>query len=235
MGREYNSETPALGWDPLHHRDIKPSDIFLDKPIAQYRGYPNPVLADFDAAEPFEPEDKTEGGTELFRAPETNSPKAYGEPDTRSDIWSLGMVTWELINANRRQKTFKQLRVAAIKRLEPKFEFEDPFESYDRVGASYTSHLLGLIKGCLKIDPDERPTIPELRAQTERELKRIQNICGSIKGEQVEERQNVRGIGLDRFPLRWKYQGMKRKREGADDDMGEEAGKMDRERALKRW
>lgn len=77
----------------LIHRDIKPGNIFVDE-LGRFR------LGDFGVARTA---DKTMGGmskqgTENYMAPEVYSGKEYGPT---VDIYSLGMVLYQLMNANR--------------------------------------------------------------------------------------------------------------------------------------
>lgn len=77
----------------LIHRDIKPGNIFVDE-LGRFR------LGDFGVARTA---DKTMGGmskqgTENYMAPEVYLGKEYGPT---VDIYSLGMVLYQLMNANR--------------------------------------------------------------------------------------------------------------------------------------
>jgi serine/threonine protein kinase len=53
-GRTLTSDVKST-WTPLHHRDIKPNNVFLDMPEDPYLGYPKPLLGDFDISVPFGP------------------------------------------------------------------------------------------------------------------------------------------------------------------------------------
>lgn len=75
------------------HRDIKPSNIFLS-PLGHYK------LGDFGVARTL---DKTSGalsakGTFLYMSPEMAKGLAY---DHRTDLYSLGLVLYRLLNRNR--------------------------------------------------------------------------------------------------------------------------------------
>jgi serine/threonine protein kinase len=73
------------------HRDVKPGNILLDKPRV------NAVLADLGSAGRIDPDTGTApdyGGTPLYLAPEA---KPTGQVTVRSDLYSLGVVTVEML------------------------------------------------------------------------------------------------------------------------------------------
>ncbi|UCC99333.1 MAG: serine/threonine protein kinase, partial [Phycisphaerales bacterium] len=103
------------------HRDIKPSNIL----VAVHGQRPVPKIIDFGIAKaiaqpPGEKTSYTEQG-QLLGTPEYMSPEqaemAYGQVDTRSDIYSLGVVLYELL-AGVPPFDAKKLREGGIDRIQ---------------------------------------------------------------------------------------------------------------------
>ena len=93
MGTDLCSALIACGQKGIVHRDIKPSNIFVS-PMGQFK------LGDFGVARKL---DRTSGlysakGTFPYMAPEVFHSKPY---DQRSDVYSLGLVLYHLLNKNR--------------------------------------------------------------------------------------------------------------------------------------
>ncbi len=93
LGQDICEALVACGEKDLIHRDIKPANLFVDR-----RGHYK--LGDFGTARL----DKSGGtmtqraGTELYMAPEV---LRGGHYDKRVDIYSLGLVLYQLMNGNR--------------------------------------------------------------------------------------------------------------------------------------
>lgn len=86
----------VIGLSRLHelkivHRDIKCANVFLTKEGTVKLGDLNVSKIAKEANL------KTQTGTPYYASPEVWSDKPY---DHRSDIWSLGCVTYELITLN---------------------------------------------------------------------------------------------------------------------------------------
>ena len=74
------------------HRDVKPANIFVDK-LGNYK------LGDFGSARRDNGTAMTQkAGTELYMAPEVMQGNHY---DCRADLYSLGLVLYQLVNGNR--------------------------------------------------------------------------------------------------------------------------------------
>ncbi|KAI6089068.1 kinase-like protein [Hypoxylon rubiginosum] len=121
------------------HRDLKPENVFL--------GEGNSVkLGDFGLSKMIQSHDfaSTYVGTPFYMSPEICAAERY---TLKSDIWSLGCIIYELcareppFNA----KTHFQL-IQKIK--------EGKVPALPRV---YSAELMGVIKDCLKVNPDLRP------------------------------------------------------------------------------
>src|SRR5262249_30803445 len=80
------------------HCDIKPANIVLD-------GDGNPKLVDFNVARLTDLDSSQIGGTLAYMSPEQldlfNQSVAPPRLDGRSDIYSLGVVLWELVTGSR--------------------------------------------------------------------------------------------------------------------------------------
>merc|ERR1712046_96890 len=98
------------------HRDIKPANMLQAKNLkADDLEKPCLLLADFGVAELFEDYQKMQSmvrGTVLYMAPEV----FINEVSPRTDIWALGIVTFELLcgqrpfNATNPMAMYAQLR-----------------------------------------------------------------------------------------------------------------------------
>lgn len=88
---------------------------------------------------------ETQTGTPYYASPEVWKDQAY---DSKSDIWSLGCVLYEMITLN------------------PPFRAEDMEGlynkvirgSYSRIPAQFSQDLSTLIKALLQTDPNRRPS-----------------------------------------------------------------------------
>eukprot|EP00928_Gymnodinium_smaydae_P028809 TRINITY_DN21873_c0_g1_i1.p1 TRINITY_DN21873_c0_g1~~TRINITY_DN21873_c0_g1_i1.p1 ORF type:complete len:954 (-),score=181.30 TRINITY_DN21873_c0_g1_i1:178-3039(-) len=121
------------------HRDLKPMNIFLTK-------RDEVKLGDFGVAKLLEGSAagaQTQIGTPLYLAPEVLKQETYG---TKSDLWSLGVVTYELA-ALVVPFTAVSLPAVAMRILEG-----DP----DPLPGRYSEHLSWVTMGLLRKNPNER-------------------------------------------------------------------------------
>ncbi len=143
------------------HRDLKPGNVFLDA-RRQVK------LGDFGLARILRSSieyARTHVGTPYYMSPEQVSEKSYNE---KSDIWSLGCLTYELINLNPPFRATNQLALA--KKIHQ--------GRYDPIPRHYSQELRSVVRSMLMVDPSRRPTITQVvqiataAEQREREKKR---------------------------------------------------------------
>ena len=141
------------------HRDLKPDNIFL--------GDDNLVkLGDFGLSKLMQSHDfaSTYVGTPYYMSPEILASERY---TLQSDIWSLGCIMYELcsrvppFNGNSYLELVQRIKVGM----------------FPEIPAMYSPELQSVIKSCLKVNPDSRPTtrkllnMPSIRAtRREREV-----------------------------------------------------------------
>ncbi len=178
----------------IWHRDVKPANILLDK-----EG--NPYLSDFGLAIH---EDQQHlhanevAGTYAYMSPEQILGGA-GQLDGRSDVWSLGVVFYELLTRQRpfRGATLDQIR-DAIQHLAPR-----PPGSPDRP----VPHKLGAIcNRCLKKNTEERyATAANLASDLRVFLRRRQRIVATLMASLVCLSVSGIAIGYARSDAPWTH------------------------------
>ena len=127
------------------HRDLKSGNIFLMKSgIVK--------LGDFGIAKGLQStweKARTFVGTPYFLSPEIISNKPY---DAKSDIWALGVLLYELM-------TFKMpFNAVSLPLLSIKINRG----VYKPPPSTYSHEIRDLLKKCLTVDPEKRPSIDEI-------------------------------------------------------------------------
>ncbi|KAI1099581.1 kinase-like protein [Jackrogersella minutella] len=121
------------------HRDLKPENIFL--------GDENSVkLGDFGLSKMIQSHDfaSTYVGTPYYMSPEICAAERY---TLKSDIWSLGCIIYEL--CARTPPFDAKTHFLLVQKIK-----EGKVPPLPRV---YSAELMGVIKDCLKVNPDQRP------------------------------------------------------------------------------
>ena len=163
------------------HRDLKSGNIFLMKSgIVK--------LGDFGIAKGLQStweKAKTLVGTPYFLAPEIITNKPY---DAKCDIWALGVLLYELM-------TFRMpFNAVSLPLLSIKINRG----VYKPPPSSYSSEIRDLLKKCLTVNPDQRPSIddilklPVIKNRINNFLKEVQydqNLHSTMAKQYKEERK----------------------------------------------
>ncbi|KAH6897821.1 kinase-like domain-containing protein [Coprinopsis sp. MPI-PUGE-AT-0042] len=135
------------------HRDLKPDNVFLDESN-------NVKLGDFGLSKalPHASFANTYVGTPYYMSPELMQEKAY---DSKSDIWSLGCLIYELAATKppfHEAKTHNELSILIRNgRIPP-------------LPRGYSQALFGVIKAMLNLNPAMRPSAAQLLQHERLEL-----------------------------------------------------------------
>uniref|UniRef100_A0A0L0NVU6 non-specific serine/threonine protein kinase n=1 Tax=Candidozyma auris TaxID=498019 RepID=A0A0L0NVU6_CANAR len=142
-----NSPEPQVDSETvIIHRDIKPDNIFMLDSGKTIK------LGDFGLAKMLTSQNdfaKTYVGTPYYMSPEVLMDNPYSPV---CDIWSLGCVLYELCNLHPpfRASTHLQLQAKIKKGVIPE------------LSSIYSQQLRKIIKDCITVDPDMRPTCHDM-------------------------------------------------------------------------
>jgi alpha-tubulin suppressor-like RCC1 family protein/tRNA A-37 threonylcarbamoyl transferase component Bud32 len=129
------------------HRDVKPENIFIDESTGQA------LLSDFGVARSLEPDSQLTATGTAIGTPSYMSPEQIDgtELDGRSDVYSLGLVGWEMLTGRRPWEgeglysvIFKQKR--------------EELPPVDEIRPDTPHRLIYLVEGAIRKNPAERWT-----------------------------------------------------------------------------
>ena len=152
------------------HRDLKSLNIFITKN--------NHVkIGDFGVSKQLMNNNKyayTFVGTPYYLSPEICSEKPY---DEKSDMWSLGVVLYEMINLNKPFESNSQLGLVM------KIIKDNPKEIANDIRPMFSGKLIGIIYSLLEKNPKRRWGICQLMN------------CGLFEDEQRKKKGNDKDLG----------------------------------------
>ena len=91
----------------------------------------------------------TQTGTPYYASPEVWSEAPY---DQKSDIWSLGIITYEMLTLH---PPFKAANMEALYKKIIKGQ-------YNKINSKYSRDIADIVRNLLMVDPDDRPTCGEI-------------------------------------------------------------------------
>lgn len=136
------------------HRNIHPNNILLQ--LKHDNSIKNAVIGDFGYARVLVDETAETEVFTAYKSPEMTFPDLGGVHDSKTDIWSFGMLLYFLTFGMHPDSYPGNRRLADLLRKGK--------VKYDETRAQHFPELVGLMKRCLKVNPKDRPTAPELLA-----------------------------------------------------------------------
>jgi len=140
------------------HRDLKSDNIFVI--LNDRKGISNLAIGDFDSAKKISKkiEAKTVIGTATFMAPEVWSSKNSKQYNFQADIFSFGMILFELITLERPYEEYSTLTIPdmIIKGVPPAVP--------PTIASNLQlTELLDIHKKCIALKPEDRPSTNQLK------------------------------------------------------------------------
>ncbi len=180
------------------HRDLKPSNVL----VAEEDGEPHPRVIDFGVARALdaEPEQRitaTSGGG-LVGTPDYMSPEQAGvgglDVDTRTDVYSLGVLLYELV-AGSRPYQFESGSSLDLLKVRQRLESEEPPRP-SRRGRPVSAELEWVILKAIAGDRQRRYGTPnELADELERFLSRVPVLAGPPSASYALKKFVQRNLG----------------------------------------
>ena len=125
------------------HRDLKSANIFLFNDGTAKIGDCNVSKVVYKGL------GYTQTGTPYYASPEVWNDSPY---DNKSDIWSLGVVTYEMLTLH---PPFRAENMDALYKKVTKGQ-------YPKINSKYSDDICDIIKLLLKVNPNERPTCDQI-------------------------------------------------------------------------
>ncbi|CCH45092.1 SNF1-related protein kinase catalytic subunit alpha [Wickerhamomyces ciferrii] len=159
---EFNDATELTSTIAYAHKDIKPSNVMLSKDGL-------PVLVDLGSCSKARVKAKTRSAaiaiqelaaehcTLPYRAPELLDVKTGSKIDEKIDIWSLGCTLYALLYGCSPFEYEENENGASIT-----LAISNGTLNFPKKGDLYSDELKSLIKMCIVIDPEERPSIEDV-------------------------------------------------------------------------
>jgi tRNA A-37 threonylcarbamoyl transferase component Bud32 len=172
----------ASGCAHIHEKGYVHKDLKLDNVLITQNG--TAKISDFGTSfhiDDFNP--RKDSGSFLYLPPEAITARGTKEDCTKIDVWSYGMIIWELL----KHDSFSTPFVFPEKnegKVEPK-HYESPFIFIMQVGRSFkgfsekhlqetldpkkltkldpTGKLYATMKACLEFDPKDRPSMAQIQ------------------------------------------------------------------------
>jgi alpha-tubulin suppressor-like RCC1 family protein/tRNA A-37 threonylcarbamoyl transferase component Bud32 len=127
------------------HRDVKPENIFIDETTGRA------LLSDFGVARSLEPDSQLTATGTAIGTPAYMSPEQIDgtELDGRSDLYSLGLVGWEMLTGRRPWEGEGLYSVIYKQKREE-------LQPIDELRPDTPNRLIYLVEGAIRKDPAER-------------------------------------------------------------------------------
>ncbi|KAI7103571.1 hypothetical protein KC340_g3581 [Hortaea werneckii] len=163
-------------WEEIIHRDFKLANIFLGENLeSRYRGYPSTKLGDFGLSlilrkDDDRPNDRFSSvGTRGARAPE-QAYTSYARPSAAANVWGIGIIIWSLISLEETDENLGWDDEILQKRtggVGPEFDAIWARQKVPEIDKNaekfYSKELVGLMRECLRFEPDTRISFLRLR------------------------------------------------------------------------
>ncbi|KAH9869802.1 hypothetical protein IAQ61_007015 [Plenodomus lingam] len=168
-------------WAPILHNDIKDINIMIVEGNDKYPTYPRVLLFDFGLSRVKESDREHEAldGTIIWTSPErrfVENPAQDYIPSKwpcseRSDIWSVGLIAWQLMQATQGVDAFDQYLIRRTKEFstDPRLVREGACNPQDslfpsdlessEIPTEYSVELCRFVQSCLRYHPAGRPDV----------------------------------------------------------------------------
>ncbi|KAI7588572.1 hypothetical protein KC346_g16985 [Hortaea werneckii] len=202
-------------WEEIIHRDFKLANIFLGENLeSRYRGYPSTKLGDFGLSLILRKDDNrtneefTGVGTKGARAPE-QAHTYYARPSAATNVWGIGIIIWSLISLEETDETLDWDNDAVLDRIPeqgPEFDAIWARKKVPEIDKNaeqfYSKELVGLMRECLRFDPNMRISLLRLRRRIVKHAQDVRLTNGLRSAEKDNDgfRRDIR-FRAQKWPL----------------------------------